>query len=162
MQIINLPCSIWEELATASVVVIANTWAMTHNEQKYPNPNEFKPERFLHEYGSLTSDTMPLGFGWDRRMCVGRHLADAALWMAITSFLATFLVQKTLDAHGEEIPVVPKFSTSLIMTIFSGGCVTISLRRASLQPNTIRRLILVNQWLPVRLARTAVTKVLGD
>ncbi|OAX34799.1 cytochrome P450 [Rhizopogon vinicolor AM-OR11-026] len=97
------------------VVVVANTWAMTHDAQKYPNPDEFKPERFLHEDGSLTSDTMPLGFGWGRRICVGQHLAEAALWIAITSFLATFSIQKTLDEHGEEIPVVPKFTTGLII-----------------------------------------------
>ncbi|OJA15349.1 hypothetical protein AZE42_14210, partial [Rhizopogon vesiculosus] len=58
---------------------------------------------------------MPLGFGWGRRICVGQHLAEAALWIAITSFLATFSIQKILDEHGEEIPVVPKFSTGLIM-----------------------------------------------
>jgi hypothetical protein len=67
------------------VVVIGNTWeayyldtevlkmmkhfrAMTHDEKKYPSPDEFKPERFLHEDGSLTNDTMPLGYGWGRRM----------------------------------------------------------------------------------------------
>ena len=48
---------------------------------------------------------------------MGRHLAEAALWVAITSFLATFSIQKTLDEHGEEIPVVPKFTTGLIMFV---------------------------------------------
>ncbi|KAJ8592289.1 cytochrome P450 [Rhizopogon salebrosus TDB-379] len=112
------------------VVVIGNTWeayyldtevlkmtkhfrAMTHDEKKYPSPDEFKPERFLHEDGSLTNDTMPLGYGWGRRMCAGRHLADAALWIAIASYLATFSVEKALDEHGKEIPVVPKFSTGI-------------------------------------------------
>ncbi|OJA10639.1 hypothetical protein AZE42_04536 [Rhizopogon vesiculosus] len=86
---------------------------MTHNEEKYPNPDEFKPERFIREDGSLTSDTVPSVFGWGRRACVGRHLADAAVWIAITSFLATFSVHKALDEHGEEIPVVPKFSSGI-------------------------------------------------
>ncbi|KAG0697080.1 cytochrome P450, partial [Suillus ampliporus] len=96
------------------VVVFANT-AMTHNELKYLSPNEFKPERFLHEDGSLTSDTMSLGFGWGRRICVGRHLVDASLWIAITSFLAVFSANKALDEHGMDIPVVPKYSTGLII-----------------------------------------------
>jgi len=87
--------------------------AMTHDEKKYPSPDEFKPERFLHEDGSLTSDTMPLGFGWGRRICVGRHLADAAVWIVITSFLATFSVHKALDEDDKEIPVIPKFSTGI-------------------------------------------------
>ncbi|OAX35687.1 cytochrome P450 [Rhizopogon vinicolor AM-OR11-026] len=95
------------------VTVIANTWAMTHNEEKYPNPDEFKPERFIREDGSLTSDTVPSVFGWGRRACVGRHLGDAAVWIAITSFLATFSVHKALDEHGEEVPVVPKFSSGI-------------------------------------------------
>jgi len=95
------------------VNVIVNTWAMTHNEKKYPNPDEFKPERFLHEDGSLTSDTMTLAFGWGRRKCAGHHVADASLWIAITSFLATFSVHKALDEHGKEIPVHPKFSTGI-------------------------------------------------
>ncbi|KAG1880062.1 cytochrome P450 [Suillus subluteus] len=98
------------------VVLFANTFrAMTHDEKKYPSPDEFKPERFLHEYGSLTSDTMPLGFGWGRRSCVGRYVADAALWIAITSFLAMFSAHKALDEHDMDIPVVPKFSPGLIM-----------------------------------------------
>ncbi|KAG0708656.1 cytochrome P450 [Suillus ampliporus] len=98
------------------VVVFANTFrAMTHDENKYPSPDEFKPERFLHEDGSLTSDTMSLAFGWGRRKCVGRHLADASLWIAIASFLAFFSVHKALDEHGRDIPVVPKFSTGVLI-----------------------------------------------
>jgi len=41
---------------------------MTHNERKYPSPDEFKPERFLNEDGSLTDDTMQSVFGWGRRV----------------------------------------------------------------------------------------------
>ncbi|KAJ8588356.1 cytochrome P450 [Rhizopogon salebrosus TDB-379] len=89
--------------------------AMTHNEEKYPSPNEFKPERFLHEDGSLTDDTMQLSFGWGRRICVGRHVADSSLWIAMTSFLAAFSVHKAIDEHGKEIPVIPKFSTGFII-----------------------------------------------
>ncbi|OJA07796.1 hypothetical protein AZE42_12826 [Rhizopogon vesiculosus] len=93
--------------------------AMSHDENKYPSPDAFKPERFLREDGSLTSDTMSLAFGWGRRACVGRHVADASLWIAITSFLATFSVHKALDEHGKEIPVVPKFSVGLAMFVDS-------------------------------------------
>ncbi|OAX32334.1 cytochrome P450 [Rhizopogon vinicolor AM-OR11-026] len=95
------------------VVVIINTWAMTRNEKKFPSPDEFKPERFLHEDGSLTDDKMRFGFGWGRRMCVGQHLADASMWISITSFLAAFSVHKALDEHGKEISVVPKFTTGI-------------------------------------------------
>jgi hypothetical protein len=45
---------------------------------------------------------------------VGRHVADASLWIAIASFLSTFSVHKVLDDHGKEIPIVPKFSVGII------------------------------------------------
>lgn len=93
------------------VIVFKNTWAMTHNKTKYPSPDEFKPERFLHDDGSFTNDRMPLGFGWGRRACVGRHVADASLWIATASFLAAFSAHKALDDHGMDIPVIPKFTT---------------------------------------------------
>jgi cytochrome P450 len=51
------------------VVVFPNAWAMTHDATKYPNPDEFKPERFLQDDGSLNSDTMRISFGWGRRIC---------------------------------------------------------------------------------------------
>ncbi|KAG2136722.1 cytochrome P450 [Suillus clintonianus] len=85
--------------------------AMTHDPKKYPSPDEFKPERFLHEDGSLTSDTMSLAFGWGRRICVGRHVAEASSWIAIVNFLAFFSAHKDLDEQGMDIPVDPKFST---------------------------------------------------
>jgi cytochrome P450 len=41
---------------------------MTRDENKYPSPDQFKPERFLHDDGSFTNDTMALAFGWGRRI----------------------------------------------------------------------------------------------
>jgi len=51
-------------------------------------------------------------------------------------------------------------SAVAVERIFSGSRDTISLRRASLNPETIRTLMLVKQRL--RLARTAVHDILGD
>jgi len=51
-------------------------------------------------------------------LSVGRHVADASLWIAITSFLATFSVQKALDEHGREVPIVPQFTAGL--TVLAG------------------------------------------
>ena len=50
-------------------------------------------------------------------LSVGRHIANASVWIAITSFLATFSIQKALDEHGKEVPVVPKFTVGLAMLV---------------------------------------------
>jgi hypothetical protein len=55
-------------LRTAFLRMMKYSRAMTRNEEKYPSPDEFKPERFLNEDGSLTDDEMHLGFGWGRRI----------------------------------------------------------------------------------------------
>ena len=42
---------------------------MTRNEDKYPKPDTFMPERFIDEHGSLNDDDMMLAssFGFGRR-----------------------------------------------------------------------------------------------
>jgi len=77
------------------VTIMANLWAMSHNEAKYPNPNAFLPERFLKSDGTLNDDNLPWIFGFGRRICPGRHVADASLWCAMVSILALFQIEKT-------------------------------------------------------------------
>ena len=50
-------------------------------------------------------------------LSVGRHVANASLWIAITSFLATFSVQKALDEHGKEVAVAPKFTVGVAVLV---------------------------------------------
>jgi cytochrome P450 len=40
---------------------------MTHDEEKYPKPNQFIPERFLNEQGELNDDSTVLAYGFGRR-----------------------------------------------------------------------------------------------
>jgi len=76
-------------------VIMANLWAMSHNEEKYPNPNMFIPERFLREDGTLNDDNIPWVFGFGRRICPGRHVANVTLWSAMVCILALFKIKKT-------------------------------------------------------------------
>ena len=87
---------------------------MAHNESKYPRPFEFLPERFLNDDGTLKpDDTQNITFGFGRRICVGRHFADTSVWSAVAAVLAVFSLSPPRDAHGREVPVVPKFTSGL-------------------------------------------------
>ncbi|KAI9567359.1 cytochrome P450 [Boletus coccyginus] len=88
--------------------------AMSRDEIRYPNPTEFVPERFFDQDGELNNDSVALAFGFGRRVCVGRHFADASLWIAIVHLLAMFKFMKPLDGNGEEIDPNPEWSTGLI------------------------------------------------
>ncbi|KAH7907164.1 cytochrome P450 [Hygrophoropsis aurantiaca] len=94
--------------------IIANAWAMAHNEAIYPNAHEFRPEKWLDSDGQLTDAEPPtFTFGFGRRICPGRHAATASLWAAIASFLATFKFMKAQDAQGNDVDFVPTYVSGL-------------------------------------------------
>jgi len=85
--------------------ILANIWAMTRNETTYPEPEIFRPERFIDENGQLNGDESALAFGFGKRVCAGRHMASDTLWMAIVSTLAVFDIRKAKDLSGNELDI---------------------------------------------------------
>ena len=80
--------------------------AILHDPETYSEPEEFKPERFLNEDGSVRDDpTLSLVFGVGKRICPGRHFVDATILMVISSVLSVFNVAKAKDENDCEIPV---------------------------------------------------------
>ncbi|EIW84512.1 cytochrome P450 [Coniophora puteana RWD-64-598 SS2] len=63
--------------------IIVNVWAITRDESRFPEPEEFRPERFLTQQGTLTGETPDFVFGFGRRVCPGRYLADASVWIGV-------------------------------------------------------------------------------
>jgi cytochrome P450 len=80
--------------------------AVLHDPEMYPDPEEFKPERFLNEDGSVRDDpALSLVFGIGKRICPGRHFVDATIFIVTSSVLSVFNVTKAKDGEGNEIPV---------------------------------------------------------
>ena len=81
--------------------------AVLHDPELYPEPEEFKPDRFLNEDGTFRDDPiLTLAFGAGRRICPGRHFVDAELFVMTASVLSVFNVTRAKDKNGNEIPVV--------------------------------------------------------
>ncbi|ESK84350.1 cytochrome p450 [Moniliophthora roreri MCA 2997] len=79
-------------------LVIPNVLAMNHDEATYgPNPDEFRPERFLNEDGTHklsppdTKDEGHYTFGFGHRICPGRHIAFNALFTFVVTLWAMHL-----------------------------------------------------------------------
>lgn len=99
-------------------IMMANAWAILHNPDLYPDPEVFKPERFLNEDGTLRDDpVVTLAFGIGKRICPGRHFVDSTLFIVISSVLSVFNVVKAKDMDGREIPVsvAPSFESSIVV-----------------------------------------------
>jgi hypothetical protein len=88
---------------------------MCHDEEKYPNPSEFDPDRFLNPDGTLTDDTVSVVWGFGRRICPGRYLGEASLWSAMACLLAVFKFSKAKDETGRENEINPQWKAGLTM-----------------------------------------------
>lgn len=99
--------------------------AIATNPKDYPDPEQFRPERYLGPKPALDPGTYVFGVG--RRICAGRDLADANVFLYAVTLLATSNIQKCVRADGTVVepelvfrpgPVV-KYVSSLLVTFLS-------------------------------------------
>lgn len=101
-----------------------------HDNNLYPDPTVFDPDRHLGE--TPQTDPLKFVFGFGRRACPGEHLpmscsitsntsssylgahfAELSLFLNITNVLAVFNISKELDKDGKEIEPNLDFSTGV-------------------------------------------------
>ncbi|KAH9976262.1 cytochrome P450 [Lactifluus volemus] len=97
-------------------IVIGNTWAIMHDPTLYPEPDIFKPERFLGPDGTLLDDPIVTSaFGWGKRICPGRHFVDATMFIVVSSLLSVFNIEKVQDAEANHLISCPhSFPCSIV------------------------------------------------
>lgn len=99
--------------------------AILHDEREYPDPFAFKPERFMKD-GKLNKairDPETAGFfGYGRRVCPGRPTAISSIWIAVVSLLATYEIDKAVDADGKIIEPSGEQHSALINTVKPFPC----------------------------------------
>jgi cytochrome P450 len=77
-----------------------------HNAEDYPEPERFEPGRYLSADGQLdpsVRDPRTACFGFGRRICPGRFVADTSLYMVIATLIATVDIVRAKDEQGDEI-----------------------------------------------------------
>jgi len=90
----------------------ANIWAMSRNEEDYgPDGDEFRPERFLEP---SVRDPQSFIFGFGRRICPGRFLAENSVFLAICYILQVFRITKAVNEDGSEKPLEPEWVSGMI------------------------------------------------
>ncbi|KAJ6498248.1 cytochrome P450, partial [Mycena vulgaris] len=93
--------------------IIANTRAMTLDPNIYADPFEYNPTRFLPKSDSRGEPHTSATWGFGRRICPGRHLANASLWMAMATMLAKLDISTTVGPDGKEVTPKVEFTTGL-------------------------------------------------
>jgi cytochrome P450 len=123
---------------------------MLRDEQLYPDPSKFDPERFMEKVDEETRrrrDPRSCIFGFGRRyvffwcfllllnhclflfkipvirICPGSHLVESSIWLLIVCMIATLDISKAKDEHGREIDPNPKFDNEVVRYIASTYCI---------------------------------------
>ncbi|KAG1740832.1 cytochrome P450 [Suillus paluster] len=70
--------------------------AISRDPEVYPDPDTFKPQRWINDEGRMRDDLSFFVFGFGRRVCPGQHVASRSIF--INSVLMFWAFQVTLDA----------------------------------------------------------------
>ncbi|KAF7353851.1 O-methylsterigmatocystin oxidoreductase [Mycena venus] len=99
-------------LIPAKTTVIANIWAMMHDEEVYPDPFVFSPEKFMGS--NPQPDPRECAFGFGRRICAGQNVAETTLWIQLALSLLTVNISKAVDENGKTIEPEIAFTTAIV------------------------------------------------
>lgn len=95
-------------------ILLPNTWWFTHDPAVYAEPMKFNPSRFI---STPTFDAEPdprnVIFGFGRRICPGRYIADNALFVTIAQTLAVFDIKKLVE-NGKVVELEIKFTPGIV------------------------------------------------
>ncbi|KAG2133740.1 cytochrome P450 [Suillus clintonianus] len=106
---------IWENYCIpVGTTVIGNIWAISRDPEVFPEPNAFKPQRWINEQGRVRDDLTFFVYGFGRRVCPGLHLANRSLFINLLLMLWAFQIsldptkpQDDMGFMNEAMPNVP-------------------------------------------------------
>ncbi|GAA6010249.1 hypothetical protein JCM10207_005686 [Rhodosporidiobolus poonsookiae] len=93
----------------AGSTILCNTWAIHRDPTYFPEPDEFRPERYLDEAdGGDGAPPYPQkaghsAFGWGRRICPGMHVAERSVWIVVLHLLHHFTLSVPEGASKPDI-----------------------------------------------------------
>ncbi|KAM5534500.1 hypothetical protein V8D89_011832 [Ganoderma adspersum] len=98
----------------AGTVVSPNIWAMSRDSNEYSDPEAFNPERFLDPERPVR-DPRQYAFGFGRRICPGRHLAEATVFIVCASILHAFDIRPPVDSNGTPMELEYKVTNDTLL-----------------------------------------------
>ncbi|KAK7045037.1 cytochrome P450 [Favolaschia claudopus] len=99
-------------LAVGTIVMV-NVWSILHDPLSFPEPFEFRPERFMIN-DKKAVETLACAFGFGRRACPGVHFAESSMFIAIATALFQCKISDPVDEQGEPIRRDVEYQTGTI------------------------------------------------
>jgi len=95
----------------AGASVVGNQWSIGLDPLVFPNPQKFDPQRWLTEDGKIRQDIKPFAFGFGRRICPGRHVADRSVFINTVLHLWAFRISEIPTAPIDIFAFIDTFNT---------------------------------------------------
>jgi cytochrome P450 len=93
-------------------ICIPNIWLMNRDPEVYgENAAQFDPARHLDANGNIasalpsTKDEGHVSYGFGRRECPGRHVANNSLFINMAIILWAMKIERKKDASGQSLPL---------------------------------------------------------
>ncbi|CCM05003.1 uncharacterized protein FIBRA_07202 [Fibroporia radiculosa] len=90
-------------------IVMTNVWALALEENEEHDPKSFIPERFLKSAAKTTVDPSTYMFGFAKRVCPGKALAENSVFILISGILSMFNIEK-----DPQETLKPEFTPGLV------------------------------------------------
>ncbi|KAI0004845.1 cytochrome P450 [Xylariaceae sp. FL0662B] len=111
-------------LLTKGTRILPLDWAFLRNPEKYPDPDNFRPERWLEPGWPTYQEPLTVyptikgmtSFGWGQRQCLGQTLTQDELFVACGALSWCFNLKPRQDpVTGRNIPIPHNKSNSLLI-----------------------------------------------
>lgn len=96
----------------AGTIVGCSAFELHNNATAFPNPSEFRPERWLDENVTDDANRHFFAFGAGTRACVARNLATQELYMATERLVVSNILQGA-QACQEKVEIYEWFNSSV-------------------------------------------------
>jgi cytochrome P450 len=92
----------------ANSTIVPLQWCMNHDERNFSDPHRFDPARWLK---SGAEELRYHAFGFGRRICPGRHMAENSVFLGIARLLWAYDIKPDSDWQYDDNAWDPQFFT---------------------------------------------------
>lgn len=119
-----LPFQWWASNSYPFTMQAHDIWlsrGLLQDAKNFPQPSVFSPERYLNfrsdntwELRTDVVDPRTYAFGFGRRVCPGRHIAEQSLFATLSTVAHTLKVMRANDSFGHEVVPDARMSSGFI------------------------------------------------
>ncbi|KAI4520654.1 cytochrome P450 [Schizophyllum commune Loenen D] len=104
----ELPFNIAGNALPPDTIVAAQVWSLHRDPAVFPDPDEFRPERWLEgDTTAMNAQLFPFGFG--TRVCAGQHLAQMMMRMGLAAIVRNFDIEVPLETTQKSMAICDAF-----------------------------------------------------